>query len=303
MLFNQVSKLFASLAKTRGLLQSISKKLTLGRPSNETLDEFEAILLGSDVGIETTVDIIEWMRHQKFDHSPQIELRNYLLSLLEQTTDSQPILKQTPAVILIVGVNGTGKTTSAVKLAYYLNKKGESVIIVAADTYRMGAVEQLQKWSIQTNVPLIYNKATKDPSSVLFDGLKSAQARNIGYSIVDTAGRLHTYKNLMNELQKMYRVLNERFPIFKIQTLLVIDANLGQNSIIQAREFNKNIPIDGIILTKMDGTAKGGIIFPIYRELGIPVKFVGVGETLDDFIEFNASEYVSSLLGINKNVD
>lgn len=284
-------------------MQSISKKLTLGRPSNETLDEFEAILLGSDVGIETTVDIIEWMQHQKFNHSPQIELRNYLLSLLEHTADSQLILKQTPVVILIVGVNGTGKTTSAVKLAHYLNKKGESVIIVAADTYRMGAVEQLQKWSIQTNVPLIYNKATKDPSSVLFDGLKSAQARNIGYSIVDTAGRLHTYKNLMNELQKMYRVLNERFPMFKIQTLLAIDANLGQNSIIQAREFNKNVPIDGIILTKMDGTAKGGIVFPIYRELGIPVKFVGVGETLDDFIEFNAFEYVSSLLGINNNVD
>jgi len=201
------------------------------------------------------------------------------------------------SAILIVGVNGTGKTTSAAKLAAYYTNLGKSVMLIGADTYRAAAAEQLRQWSVVANIQFVSNESSGDPSAVLFDGLKSAQAKDIDISLIDTAGRLHTYKNLMAEIGKMHKVVTTKFPDFQLETLLTLDANLGQNSLSQAKKFHEQTSVDGIILTKMDGTAKGGIVFPIYRELGIPVKFIGMGETLDDLIEFNAEDYVQSLIG------
>ena len=199
---------------------------------------------------------------------------------------------------MVVGVNGTGKTTTAAKLAHYYKSLDKKVLLIGADTYRVAAVEQLKIWANRLDVKIIYNEQARQPSGVLFDGLSAAQNQSVDMVIIDTAGRLHTYKNLMRELEKMYLVAESRFPNFNIHSLITLDASVGQNSLIQAREFSDYVQMDGAILTKMDGTAKGGIIFPLYKELGIPVKFIGVGEDLDDLYVFNRQEYIQGLLGI-----
>ena len=199
----------------------------------------------------------------------------------------------------MVGVNGTGKTTSCAKLAKYYKSQGKKVLMIAADTYRAAAVDQLKVWSSRLNVEMIYNESSNQPSSVLFDGLTAAKSQKSDIIIVDTAGRLQTSKNLMSELEKMYGLAKKNFSSFNINSLITIDASLGQNSLIQAKDFNSIINLDGAILTKMDGTAKGGIVFPLYNESNISVKFIGTGEDLNDLYKFNRNEYIQSILGIN----
>jgi len=225
------------------------------------------------------------------------KVSDYLISILPQNNNGK-ILHTNPTALMVVGVNGTGKTTTAAKLAHYYKSLDKKVLLIGADTYRAAAAEQLKIWANRLDVKIIFNEQSQQPSGILFDGLSAAQNQSIDMVIIDTAGRLHTYKNLMRELEKMYLMAESRFPNFKIHSLITLDASLGQNSLIQAREFSDYMQMDGAILTKMDGTAKGGIIFPLYKELGIPVKFIGVGEDLDDLYVFNRHEYVQGLLGL-----
>lgn len=295
--FNPLEKLFNSLRRTRESLTSGLRKLS-SKINPESIQEIETLLLAADVGVVCTEQILDSiLKNSKETNIIEIIHRELLEMLGKELTDKRQIQENNPRVIFVVGVNGTGKTTSAAKLAYYYSKLGKSVLLIGADTYRAAGVEQLRQWSISAEIQFISNESSRDPSAVLFDGIKSAQAKSIDISVVDTAGRLHTYRNLMAELEKMYRVLSLRFADFEREILLTLDANLGQNSLIQARKFHELVMVDGIILTKMDGTAKGGIIFPIYQELSIPVKFLGIGETLHDIIEFQAEDYVNSLLG------
>ena len=228
------------------------------------------------------------------------EVKTYLINELPKLHDPT-ILDTKPVVVMVVGVNGTGKTTSVAKLAKMYKDMGNFVTLVAADTYRAAAVEQLKVWSKRANVDLVCNENSSEPSSVLFDGLSVSKKNNSDIIIVDTAGRLHTYKNLMSELEKMHRITMKRFPEFSIKNIITIDSLLGQNSIVQAKEFNKHVPIDGAILTKLDGTAKGGIIFSLHKEIGIPVQFICIGEELSDIEAFDPEKYVNGLIGVESS--
>ena len=209
-------------------------------------------------------------------------------------------IKESP-IILLVGINGTGKTTSAAKLAGYFAGRNENVLLVAADTYRAAAVEQIREWSRRLNVSLVANEGTSDPGAIVFDGIKAGISRNMDRIIVDTAGRLHTSKNLMQELSKLYRVAKKITE--DITGFITIDANTGQNGFTQVREFNNSLPIDGVILTKMDGTAKGGIAIPIMLELNLPICYMGVGEQIDYLIQFNLDTYLKGLSGTEGTED
>lgn len=292
-----LSKLFNALSKSRTRISDAFKSITGQRISSNTLEELEEQLLQSDLGystVESILDVVEHHSKSDFIH----EVKTHLLSLLPK--DYNPTIPTEPTVLLIVGVNGTGKTTSSAKIANVYKKLGMDVTLVAADTYRAAAVEQLKIWGNRVGCNLVCNDKTSEPTAVLFDGLTSAIANQSNVVIVDTAGRLHTYANLMSELQKMYRVIESRFPEFDMQSLITMDASLGQNSVIQAKEFGKHVKLDGAILTKLDGTARGGIVFPLYQELGIPVQFIGVGEDLGDIDSFNPEDYVDGLLGLNE---
>ncbi|MEE9166221.1 MAG: signal recognition particle-docking protein FtsY [Candidatus Neomarinimicrobiota bacterium] len=290
-------KLLESLTRSRKSILEILGRIDLKGLSRQTMEELEPLLLSSDMGVKTTQEILEWMRERGNKSGLREDLRNHLESILVKQNASDDLENSVPTAVLVVGVNGTGKTTTVAKLAHRLRRKGRNVLLIAADTYRAAAVEQLKGWSAIAGVDLIWNDASRDPSSVIFDGMKAAESRGREIAIIDTAGRLHTSGNLMREVEKMYRVVSTKFPRFRLVNYITLDANLGQNSLSQASVFNEHIPLSGIILTKMDGTAKGGIIFRISRELNIPVTFLGVGETLDDLIRFVPSEYVSSLLG------
>ena len=202
---------------------------------------------------------------------------------------------------MMVGVNGTGKTTSAAKLARIYRDQGKRVLLIAADTYRAAAIDQIKVWSKRADVRLVCNEKTKEPSAILFDGLTSARSSECEIVIVDTAGRLHTYENLMSELEKMHRIIENRFSEFFVKNLITIDSLLGQNSIVQAKEFNRHVPLDGAILTKLDGTAKGGIVFPLYKDLGIPVQYISIGEDIMDIEPFDPENYLDGLFG--KEID
>jgi fused signal recognition particle receptor len=223
-------------------------------------------------------------------------LKEELLNILN-VAEQRPVLKVDgePEVILVVGVNGTGKTTSTGKLAYALRSQGKTVLLAAADTFRAAAIEQLEIWGDRTGVEVIKNKPGGDPSAVLFDALQAAKARNTDYVIVDTAGRLHTKSNLMTELEKMRRTAQRFIPSAPHETLLVMDATTGQNGLQQARLFTQSAGVTGIVLTKLDGTAKGGVVVAISKELGLPVRYVGVGEKIGDLLPFNARDFVESL--------
>ena len=288
------SKLFKALEKTRFSLLGAFKNIKPGKIPSEYLEKIEEQLLLADVGLNTVDNIIGILK--KFsDDNHHSRIREYLLSQLpEKFTPSH---NDSPLVIMMVGVNGTGKTTSAAKLARLYRDLNKDVLLIAADTYRAAAIDQLRVWSNRADVRLVFNELTKEPSAVLFDGLIAAKSAGSDIIIVDTAGRLHTYGNLMRELEKMHRILNDRFSEFLVKNLITIDSLLGQNSMVQAKEFNNCVPLDGAILTKLDGTAKGGIIFPLYKELGIPVQYVGVGEDINDFELFNPNDYLDGLLG------
>ena len=267
-----------------------------------TLDDLEATLIGADLGTTTTHEVLDKLR-EKADRK-QIKnveelkrlLKEELLAILT-AANSQPVQKvdSTPEVILVVGVNGTGKTTTIGKLAQVFRAQGKTVLMCAADTFRAAAIEQLEIWGQRTGTEVIKTRAGGDPAAVLFDALQAANARKTDYVVVDTAGRLHTKTNLMAELEKMRRTAQRIVPGAPHETLLVMDATTGQNGLQQARLFTEAAGVTGIVLTKLDGTAKGGVVVAISRELGVPVRYVGVGEKAGDLLPFDSKEFVDSL--------
>ena len=285
---NTFSKIFKSKNKIK---ETFSKVLSFTSLTQEDKEKMEECLISSDLGWELTEKILEKLEKNEKNHNWEKILLKTLKSSIETLEISCRDIKK---VILIIGVNGSGKTTSAAKLANFLKINNNSVTLVAADTYRAAAREQLKIWAQRTNINFISNPNTKDPASIAFDGVKSGITRNDDYIIIDTAGRLHTSKNLMNELEKIYRVickLTEDISVF-----ISIDGNTGQNGIKQAKEFRKVLPINNIMLNKMDGTAKGGIALSIMHDLKIPISFLGIGESYEDLLEFDLDNYLESLI-------
>jgi fused signal recognition particle receptor len=294
-----MGKIFQALRRTRETVSNAFESVIKQKVTPESLDELENTLISADMGfatVETILGVVEKNHKKGFIN----KVESYLVSELQDENKVELGHKKS-VVLMVVGVNGTGKTTSAAKLANHYKSLGKKVLLVGADTYRAAAAEQLKIWAKRVDVNIVCNEKSQQPSAVLFDGLTAAQSQGVDITIVDTAGRLHTYKNLMAELEKMYRVVKYRFPEYEIHSLITLDASLGQNSLIQAREFANTVQVDGAVLTKMDGTAKGGIVFPLFKELNIPVKFIGVGEDLDDLIVFNRNEYVQGLLGTGED--
>ena len=293
-----MGKIFQALSQTREKVSKAFKMLSKNKISSDSIDELEQLLLSADMGFETVELILNVAKNNK-NEDFFAKVQEYLISILP-TVDKDLTILNKPTTIMVVGVNGTGKTTTAAKLAKFYKDQNKEVLMIAADTYRAAAIDQLKLWSNRIDVNIIYNDKSKQPSSVLFDGLNAAKSNKVEIVIVDTAGRLHTYKNLMQELEKMYYLAKNKFPEYKVSTLMTLDASFGQNSLIQVEEFLKFIEIDSVILTKMDGTAKGGIVFPLYKNLNVPVSFLGLGEDVDDLIIFDSSEYVKSLIGTNE---
>lgn len=267
-----------------------------------TLDDLEASLIGADLGSATTHEILTALRERatfkQIDDVYELKrlLKEQISEILTRSDGTAPRqVTDEPMVILVVGVNGTGKTTTIGKLAALLRAQGRSVLLCAADTFRAAAIEQLEIWGQRTGVEVIKTKPGGDPSAVLFDALTAAKARNIDYVIVDTAGRLHTKTNLMSELEKMKRTAQRIVSDAPHEVLLVMDATTGQNGLQQARQFTQSAGVTGIVLTKLDGTAKGGVVVAISRELALPVRYVGIGEKQGDLIPFNANEFAESL--------
>lgn len=273
------------------------------------LDDLEATLIMADLGVETSSDILTGLREQtrrgSLKNASEIRgaVEQEILRILElpENAGSRVVpgkpAKGQPEVMLVVGVNGVGKTTSIAKLARYYKDQGRKPLLVAADTFRAAAIEQLDIWATRLEMQIVKQKAGADPSAVVFDGLKAARSGDFDPVIVDTAGRLHTKHNLMAELSKMCRIASREVPGAPHQVLLVIDATTGQNGLSQARQFTEHAGATGIILTKLDGTAKGGVVIAIARELALPIQFVGVGERIDDLIPFNPRDFVASLFG------
>ena len=268
--------------------------------NEEAYETLEEMLILSDAGMDTTEDIMDKLRRRVRDEGCRGEeqLRKMLASILTETMDAGDNtlhLGTKPSVILVVGVNGVGKTTTIGKLASRLTAEGKSVLLCAGDTFRAAAAEQLTVWANRANCDIVRHEEGSDPAAVVFDAIAAAKARGRDVIIVDTAGRLHNKANLMNELGKIRRIIDRELPGADVETLLVLDATTGQNGLIQAKEFKNTAGLTGIVLTKLDGTAKGGIVFPIAQELGVAVKYVGVGEGMDDLIPFDAKNYVEAL--------
>jgi fused signal recognition particle receptor len=269
----------------------------------ETLDDLEATLIGADLGTATTHQVLEKLR-DKADRKQigSVEelkrlLKEELLAILQGAGLPPVEVTEPPEVIMVVGVNGTGKTTTIGKLAHLFRAQGKGVLLCAADTFRAAAIEQLEVWGDRTGTEVVKTKPGGDPAAVLFDALQAAKARNLDYVVVDTAGRLHTKSSLMDELSKMRRTAQRLVPGAPHEVLLVMDATTGQNGLQQAKLFTEAAAVTGIVLTKLDGTAKGGIVVAISRELGVPVRYVGVGEKAADILPFDAKQFVDSLLG------
>lgn len=295
-------KLKEGLQKTRkGITEKIDQVLlSFGKIDDELFDELEEILITSDVGIETTMIIIEDLkkkvRERKITNPLLVKslLKEVLIEILKYE-DSELKLDTSPSVIVIIGVNGVGKTTSIGKISSLLKQQGKKVILAAGDTFRAAAIDQLEIWSSRAGVDIIKQSEGSDPAAVVYDAIQAARARKADVLICDTAGRLHTKKNLMEELKKVSRVIDRELPGVSRETLLVLDATTGQNAISQAKTFRESADISGIVLTKLDGTAKGGIVIAIKSELDIPVKLVGVGEKIEDLQRFDAKEFVDAL--------
>ena len=299
------AKLKEGLKKTQQNLKREIKRILTRSPklTGETLEELEAALIAADFGIPMTMRIVDAVREAYETQGRaglavfEIAKREVIQALqLDQSRD----LIQAPegvTVISLVGVNGTGKTTTAAKLAYRLQKQGKSVLLAACDTFRAAAIEQLQLWGERLGVPVVVGQYNADPAAVAHDALTAAQARNIDYVIADTAGRLHTKGNLMAELQKVHRVMRKKIPEAPHEVLLIVDANTGTNALIQAREFHRAVRLTGIVLTKLDGTSRGGMAVAIQNELRIPIKFVGLGEKVEDLEPFDPETYAEGLFG------
>lgn len=292
---------FSGLTKTRANMAELEELFQDYRPDSEDFyDELEDLLVMSDVGAVTAEKIVQALKKMTWERRFRkgYEAREGLVELLcDMLTVNDAALKldTTPSVILMVGVNGVGKTTTIGKLAHRFTQQGKRVLLCAGDTFRAAAAEQLAVWAERSGAELVRHEEGSDPAAVVFDALNAAKARGSDVVIVDTAGRLHNKANLMNELGKIRRVIDRELPDADVETLLVLDATTGQNGLIQAKEFKNTAGLTGIVLTKLDGTAKGGIVFPIAAELGVGVKYVGVGEGMDDLVPFDAKNYVEAL--------
>lgn len=294
-----------SLRKTREALASKIEGLVHGRTrlDDEFYEELEAVLIQADVGVKTSLDLVQEVRNEarqrRLDDPTKLKplLQEKVREIFAGDRKATLNLAGSPSVILVVGVNGTGKTTTIGKLAHLLKQEGKSVLLAAADTFRAAAIEQLQVWGTRAGVEVIKQSAGADPAAVVYDAIQAARARKCDVVIVDTAGRLHTKVNLMEELKKIARVAGREVPGAPHEVLLVLDATTGHNAINQARIFSEAIGVSGIVLTKLDGTARGGIVISIRRDLGIPVKLVGTGEKIDDLAYFDPDEFIEGLLG------
>jgi fused signal recognition particle receptor len=295
------SKLVSGLTKTRDNVASkIDDLLNFGGAIDDDLyEELEEILIMADIGVKSTTKIIEMLKkrvkEEKIKDPKQVKaiLKDIIIDILSDGSDNNSM--ELPAVYMIVGVNGVGKTTSIGKLANVYKKEGLKVLLAAGDTFRAAAIDQICVWGNRVGVDVIKQQEGSDPAAVVYDAVYAAKSRKSDILICDTAGRLHNKKNLMDELEKVNRIVDREYPESHKQTILVLDATTGQNGVIQAKEFKKACDIDGIILTKLDGTAKGGIVIAIKEELGIPVRYIGVGEGIDDLQEFNANDFVDAL--------
>jgi len=268
-------------------------------------EEIEEILIMADIGVETTGEIMESLKEKVEEQKIKqpADCRQLLIdSIKEQmhVPDNAYEFENTKSVVLMIGVNGVGKTTTCGKLAANLKNEGKKTILCAADTFRAAAIEQLQEWSVRADVPLISQQAGTDPAAVVFDAVNSAKSKKADVLICDTAGRLHNKKNLMEELGKINRVIDREYPDAFRETLVVLDGTTGQNALMQARQFNEVAKITGIVITKLDGTAKGGIAIAVQKELGIPVKYIGVGEKLEDLQRFDADQFVDALFAVTE---
>ena len=300
-------RLKQSVTKTRTELSArVEQLLTGNRPVDpQLLKELESALLSADIGVRTTKEVLAALRQQVNEHkiddadALRQELKRQIVKILTApappASSSDGASAPVPRVLFVVGVNGTGKTTTIGKLANRWKKEGATVVLCAADTFRAAAIEQLEVWARRSNVEIIKQKSGADPSAVIYDALSAAQSRSADIVIVDTAGRLHTKSNLMAELDKMKRTAAKLVPGAPHEVFLVLDATTGQNGLNQAREFWSQAGVTGIVLTKLDGTAKGGIVVAIARELNLPIRFVGTGEQIDDLVPFDAQTYVNSL--------
>jgi fused signal recognition particle receptor len=300
-------KLKSGLLKTRNTITTrIDQMLAgFGKVDEALFDELEEILITSDVGMSTAARIVDDLRMRvKKDRIADADgvrraIRGEIAGILASEAGTMR-LRTKPSVILVIGVNGVGKTTSIGKMAHMLKRDGKKVVVAAADTFRAAAIEQLEIWTNRAGVPLIRHEEGSDPAAVIFDAIAAVKARGSDILIVDTAGRLHTKKNLMEELKKIYRVIARELPDADMETLLVLDATTGQNAVSQAKTFSELGGLTGLILTKLDGTAKGGIIISIMSELNVPVKFIGVGEKIDDLQPFDPETFVEALFGLTE---
>ena len=296
-----LDKLKAGLKKTKnaifGKINDMLKAFV--KVDEDMLDELEELLITSDIGVSATEEIIERLREQikegRLKEKDQVvtALKEILMDMIQ---DCEPLnLDTVPSVVFVIGVNGAGKTTSIGKISNQLRKDGKKVVVAAADTFRAAAIDQLAVWCERSKVDLVKHQEGSDPAAVVYDAIAYAKSHNADVLIIDTAGRLHNKKNLMNELAKINRVIDRELPDASRENLLVLDATTGQNAILQAKEFSNAANITGLILNKLDGTAKGGIVISIKHELGIPVKFIGVGEHIDDMQPFKAEEFIDAL--------
>lgn len=295
-----------AVAKTRDNLVERIDDIFQGKKEidEDLLEELEMALIGADIGVRTTDEILSAVRDQlsrnqlKDPAELKAHLAKHMATILERAGDSSPVINAHPQVILVVGVNGTGKTTTIGKLAHYLKSQGKSVLLCAADTFRAAAIEQLEVWGERTGAEVIRQQPGSDPSAVLFDALQAAKARDIDVVIVDTAGRLHNKAGLMAELEKMKRTSERLVPGSPHEVLLVVDAVTGQNGLEQARQFTQTAGVTGLVLAKLDGTAKGGIVVAIASELKLPIRYIGVGEQLDDLEKFDPETFVRALFEV-----
>ncbi len=298
------SRLKKGLTKTR---DNISGKIddilaSYQKVDEELFEDIEDTLISADIGVDSTMQIIdeltEKVKHDRIKDPKEVKsiLIDIMKEKLEGSVENNEInISHSPTIILVVGVNGVGKTTTIGKMAAKYKRQGKKVMLVAADTFRAAAIEQLTEWATRADVDIISHEEGADPASVVFDGISSAKSKNVDVLICDTAGRLHNKKNLMNELNKIHRVIEREYKDAFKETLLVVDGTTGQNAIFQAKEFKEAAQLTGVVITKLDGTAKGGVVFPLEIELGLPVKLIGVGEQIDNLMEFNSSDFVDAI--------
>lgn len=297
------NRLKEGLIKTRkGITEKVDMVLSSYRKIDEELfEELEEVLITADIGVNTTLDIIENVKEQvklkKITEVSDIKqlLKDEMKEVLLQGGDTKLNIEPSPAIILVVGVNGAGKTTTIGKLSNRLKKEGKKVLIAAGDTFRAAAIEQLEEWSNRSGVDIIAHQEGSDPAAVIYDGIHAARARKVDVLICDTAGRLQNKTNLMNELNKIFRIVEREYPEATKETLLVVDATTGQNAISQAKTFKEACDITGIALTKLDGTAKGGVVIGVQSEISVPVKLVGVGEKIDDLQDFDPNSFIDAI--------